>query len=152
MLQPVRGTGSDAQKPAASPGGSTGVQAHSVPHDAGVHRTVLVVDDHPAFRAGLREMLATSRFEIVGEAHDAASAIAAVESLRPDVVLLDIILPDRDGLMVAADLTRRPSPPSIILLSSRDAADYGSRLGAVRVRGFIQKGDLSVAALEALLP
>jgi len=116
-----------------------------------MHRTVLVVDDHPAFRAGLREMLAASRFVIVGEAHDAAAAVAAVEVLQPDVVLLDIILPDRDGLTVAADIARRPSPPIIILLSSRDAADYGSRLRAVSVRGFIQKGDLSIAALEALL-
>jgi DNA-binding NarL/FixJ family response regulator len=127
------------------------VRSSPVPHDAGVQRTILVVDDHPAFRAGLRELLQTSRFDVVGEAHDASSAIAAVEALRPDIVLLDIILPDRDGITVAEELARRPSPPSIILLSSRDAADYGARLAAVTAKGFIQKGNLSIAALEALL-
>jgi DNA-binding NarL/FixJ family response regulator len=139
------------EEPWTNPGGSPGVVLDTVPHDARVRCTVLVVDDHPAFRAGLREMLAASRFEIVGEAHDAASALAAAEALHPELVLLDVMLPDRDGLAVAMDLARSESPPDVVLLSSRDALDFGTRLRSAAARGFIQKGDLSLATLEALL-
>jgi DNA-binding NarL/FixJ family response regulator len=115
-----------------------------------VARTVLIVDDHASFRTWARAVLQGEVFEVVGEAGDGASAIAEAERLRPDVVLLDIRLPDTDGFEVARRLVR-DAALAVVLVSSRDASDYGSRIEQSPVAGFIPKADLSGAALEALL-
>ena len=70
-------------------------------------RTVLIVDDHPSFRASARAMLESEGFDVVGEAADGASALEAVDALAPDVVLLDVQLPDMTGFDVCAELERR---------------------------------------------
>ena len=70
-------------------------------------RTVLIVDDHPSFRASARAMLESEGFDVVGEAADGASALDAVDALKPDVVLLDVQLPDMTGFDVCAELERR---------------------------------------------
>jgi DNA-binding NarL/FixJ family response regulator len=111
-------------------------------------RTVLIVDDHPSFRASARMLLESEGFDVIGEAENGLAAIDAVHELAPDLVLLDVQLPDIDGIEVAARLTRNGSAPAIILTSSRDLADLGTLGGA---RGFIPKSELSGAALEALL-
>ena len=112
---------------------------------------VLIVDDHAGFRATARRLLEAEGYAVVGEAADGAGALAAVDDLRPDVVLLDVQLPDLDGFEVASRLTSAPSAPAVVLVSSRDGADYGSLAGDSGARGFIAKSDLSGAALEALL-
>ena len=112
--------------------------------------TVLIVDDHAAFRASARALLEAEGFEVVGEAADGAGAVEAVAVLRPAIVLLDIQLPDLDGLAVAEQLARVPEAPSVVLISSRDAAAYGPRLQATPARGFIPKSGLSGEALAAL--
>lgn len=89
---------------------------------------VLIVDDHGDFRASARALLEADGFEVVGEAADGAEALVATASLRPNVVLLDIQLPGRDGFAVAEDLARGPEPPVVVLISSRDAAVYALRL------------------------
>jgi CheY-like chemotaxis protein len=114
-------------------------------------RTILIVDDHPSFRASARMLLEAEGFDVIGEAEDGASALRAVEELRPDVVLLDVQLPDIDGLEVAARLSQNGSGPAIVLTSSRDLADLGLVRERSPVRGFIPKAELSGAALEALL-
>jgi DNA-binding NarL/FixJ family response regulator len=114
-------------------------------------RTVLIVDDHPSFRTSARMLLESEGFEVIGEAQDGASALRAVEELRPDVVLLDVQLPDIDGIEVAARLSENGSGPAIVLTSSRDLADLGLVRERSPVRGFIPKAELSGAALEALL-
>ena len=114
-------------------------------------RTVLIVDDHPSFRASARMLLESEGFKVIGEAEDGASALRAVEELRPDVVLLDVQLPDIDGIEVAARLSENGSGPAIVLTSSRDLADLGLVRERSPVRGFIPKAELSGAALEALL-
>jgi DNA-binding NarL/FixJ family response regulator len=116
-----------------------------------VRRTVLIVDDHDEFRSSARALLEAEGFAVVGEAADGAEAIAAVAALRPAVVLLDIQLPGRDGLAVAEGIAEGTDPPAVVLISSRDAAVYGSRLGRTPARGFIAKGELSGAALAGLL-
>jgi DNA-binding NarL/FixJ family response regulator len=116
-----------------------------------VRPTVLIVDDHDAFRASARELLEAEGFTVVGEAADAEAALDAVAALRPDVVLLDIQLPDADGLAVAEALAGRAGPPAVVLVSSRDAAAYGPRLAEAPARGFIAKSALSGAALATLL-
>jgi DNA-binding NarL/FixJ family response regulator len=112
---------------------------------------VLIVDDHAPFRALARRLLTADGFEIIGEAADGASAIDAVRALRPDVVLLDVQLPDVDGFRVAEELTDEPPSPAIVLVSSRSGSDYGSRLTASPARGFIPKADLSGAGLQRVL-
>ena len=87
---------------------------------------VLIVDDHASFRRLARRMLCASGFTVVGEAIDAASALAAAASARPDVVLLDIVLPDRSGLLVARELVRAADPPRVVLISSRSRSDFGA--------------------------
>jgi len=96
-------------------------------------------------------LLTTEGYEVVGEADDAASALVAASALRPQLVLLDIQLPDGDGFQVAAELAARPTPPVVVLISSRHAADYGDRLRGAHARGFLTKSQLSGPALRALL-
>ena len=116
-----------------------------------VRPTVLIVDDHPAFRSLARALLESEGFAVVGEAEDGASAIAAVEALRPAVVLLDVQLPDLDGFEVAERLAARADAPAVVLVSTRSAAAYGARLETTLARGFIPKTSLSGAALTALV-
>jgi DNA-binding NarL/FixJ family response regulator len=113
--------------------------------------TVLIVDDHPAFRESASALLEEEGFVVVGEAADGDEAIGAVERLRPQIVLLDIQLPGSDGFKVAEVLAAGPHPPSVVLISSRDAAAYGSRLEATAAQGFIPKSELSGPALAALV-
>jgi len=115
--------------------------------------TVLIVDDHPSFRTTARTLLEAEGYEVVGEAEDGASALAAVAALRPDVVLLDVQLPDLDGFEVAQRLLARSNgcSPAVVLTSSRDGADFGGLVAESGARGFVPKAELSGAALAALL-
>jgi DNA-binding NarL/FixJ family response regulator len=113
--------------------------------------TVLIVDDHPAFRESAAALLEQEGFVVVGEASEGDEAIAAVERLRPQIVLLDIQLPGLDGFGVAERLAAGPHPPNVVLISSRDAAAYGARLEATAAQGFIPKSELSGSALAALV-
>jgi DNA-binding NarL/FixJ family response regulator len=114
-------------------------------------RTLLIVDDHPSFRCTARALLEADGFEIVGEAEDGASALAAVERLHPDVVLLDVQLPDMDGFRVAELCKPNGSAPQIVLTSSRDAADFGPLVAQCGAVGFVPKAELSGAVLRAVL-
>jgi len=112
---------------------------------------VLIVDDHAPFRASARRLLEAAGFEVVGEAEDAASALAAAETLAPQLVLLDVQLPDLDGFEVAARLTGGGDGPAVVLVSSRDGSDFGPMVLESGARGFIPKGELSGARLAALV-
>ncbi|MEK6250982.1 MAG: response regulator transcription factor [Actinomycetota bacterium] len=113
--------------------------------------TVLIVDDHPSFRASARRMLEAGGYAVVGEAPDGASALAAVRELGPELVLLDIQLPDIDGFEVAERLSGNGGVPAIVLTSSRDSSDFGDAISASPARGFIPKSDLSGEAIAALI-
>src|SRR5262245_26289973 len=91
-------------------------------------RSVLIVDDHAGFRRLARKVLEAGWFRGIGETADGASTLRAVASLRPEVVLLDIVLPDSDGFAVAEALAGVPSPPLVVLTSSRSRDDLGPRL------------------------
>src|SRR5438034_984067 len=78
-------------------------------------RTILIVDDHPSFRRFARRLLEAEGFVVVGEASDGASAVAACRRWRPQLVLLDILLPDIDGFAVADTLADEPQRPVVIL-------------------------------------
>jgi DNA-binding NarL/FixJ family response regulator len=113
--------------------------------------TVLIVDDHATFRASARLLLESEGFEIVGEADDGRSAIEKTETLGPDLVLLDVQLPDIDGFEVATRVTKLDRRPAVILVSSHDSGDFGSLVGACGARGFVAKAELSGPRLRALL-
>ena len=113
--------------------------------------TALIVDDHPSFRHFARKLLDSAGFVVVGDAEDGASAIAAVRALQPDIVLLDVVLPDMTGFDVAKELATQPVRPLVVLTSSRSASDLGSLIRTEHAKGFISKRDLTVAALAALV-
>lgn len=96
-------------------------------------------------------MLAAAGYQVVGEAADGESAARAAADLSPDVVLLDVQLPDITGFEAARRVRSQAVPPAVILISSRDASDYGSRIGRSGAQGFISKSDLSARELEAIL-
>jgi DNA-binding NarL/FixJ family response regulator len=120
-------------------------------HDADM-TSVLIVDDHPSFRASARAILEAEGFDVIGEAQDGKTAEEEIERLHPDVVLLDVQLPDTDGFEICRDcLARNGYNPQIVLVSSRDAADYGELIARSGARGFIAKAELSGEALAALV-
>lgn len=113
--------------------------------------TVLIVDDHPGFRAAARTLLEADGFEVIAEAEDAESATVLAAEVKPDLVLLDVQLPDIDGFEVARRLTQTSHPPVVILVSTRDRDDYGHEVERTPARGFIGKAELSGARIAALL-
>jgi two-component system nitrate/nitrite response regulator NarL len=110
-------------------------------------RTVLIVDDHARFRRSARALLEYEGFDVVGEAATGEDAVALAADLAPEMLLLDVQLPDFDGFEVAARLRGRAPSPQIVLVSNRDAVDYGAKLAASGVRGFIPKAQLSGESL-----
>lgn len=117
----------------------------------GMRPTVLIVDDHAAFRESASALLEAEGFDVVGAAADGEEAIAEIERLRPEIVLVDVQLPGVDGFAVAERLAETIDPPAVILISSREAHAYGARVGEAPVRGFLPKRSLSGAALAGLV-
>jgi len=105
----------------------------------------IVVDDHQAFRASARRLLEVSGYDVVGEAADGASGLALARELEPELVLLDVALPDMSGFDVADELAGGPC--DIVLVSSRDPTDLGRRVARSGARGFISKERLSEESL-----
>jgi DNA-binding NarL/FixJ family response regulator len=114
-------------------------------------RRVLIVDDHASFRSCARAVLESEGYDVVGEAADGGSAVALAAELEPELVLLDIQLPDIDGFAVAQRLLADDPRVQIVLVSSRDRASYGPLVDESGARGFLSKGELSGVALERLL-
>lgn len=112
---------------------------------------MLIVDDHDGFRSWARRLLEADGFEVVGEASDGRAALAAVDQLSPDLVLLDVQLPDRDGFEVAERLVAVGDSTRIVLVSTRDRVDYAGRLEGSEVLGFITKSELAPGRLRDLL-
>jgi DNA-binding NarL/FixJ family response regulator len=114
--------------------------------------SVLIVDDHPSFRANARALLEAEGFDVVGEAEDGESALSEAARLSPELVLLDVQLPDLDGFEVAARLrSNNGASPEVVLTSSRDGSDFGTLVARSGARGFVPKAELSGEALAALL-
>jgi CheY-like chemotaxis protein len=113
--------------------------------------SVLIVDDHEAFRTSARTLLEAEGFDVVGTAPDGPAAIIASVELAPDLVVLDIQLPGIDGFQVAVELAALPRPPAVVLTSSRAASSFGRLIEAAPVRGFLAKHELSGEALASYL-
>jgi DNA-binding NarL/FixJ family response regulator len=112
--------------------------------------TVLIVDDHAGFRRAARAVLEAEGYDVVAESATGGEALEAAERVQPTLVLLDIGLPDIDGIEVAARLTTADRELAVVLTSSRDAADYWSLLERSGARGFIPKAEICGAAVAAL--
>ena len=117
--------------------------------DLCVKASVLIVDDHPAFRASARSLLEGEGYEVVAETGSGESAVELALELAPDVVLLDVALPDLSGLEVAERLAESRS--KVVLVSSRDPCDFGARFRRTSAVGFIPKDNLSGETLKELL-
>jgi DNA-binding NarL/FixJ family response regulator len=114
-----------------------------------MRRSILIVDDDERFRGITRRLLETEGFDVVGEAQDGEAALAAARELEPDVVLLDIHLPDIDGLEVAERLAAT-NGQAVVLTSTRDESDFGPALHSSGARGFVPKSELSAERIASL--
>jgi DNA-binding NarL/FixJ family response regulator len=112
---------------------------------------VLVVDDDPAFRHLAQRILEASGLAVAGEAETAASALSVAGALRPDAVLVDVGLPDRDGVALARDLVALPWRPRVVLTSTNAEAATASEVRSSGAEAFVPKDELPGAALDDLL-
>jgi DNA-binding NarL/FixJ family response regulator len=112
--------------------------------------TVLIVDDHPGFRSAVRMLLEAEGYQVVAESATGNDALEAAARLHPALVLLDIGLPDVDGIEVAGLLTANGHSPAVVLTSSRDSSDYRPLIERSGARGFIPKAELSGEKIAAL--
>jgi CheY-like chemotaxis protein len=116
-----------------------------------VSRSVLVVDDDPEFRELAGRVLASSGLTVVGEADSVAAALAAAARLEPSAVLVDVELPDGDGVALARELAALPWGPRVVLTSidgEITTTEDARRAGAT---AFLNKADLPNAPLAKLL-
>ena len=113
--------------------------------------TTLIVDDHALFRSTARMLLESEGYVVVGEAADGAEAVASAAALHPDLVVLDVQLPDTTGFEVSRQLARDGFNGRVVLVSSRAASEYGELVSDSGAIGFIRKDQLSGAALARLL-
>jgi DNA-binding NarL/FixJ family response regulator len=111
--------------------------------------TILIVDDHASFRECARSLLEAEGYEVVGEAENGVAALRLAQEVHPDVVLLDVHLPDLDGFEVADRLRQLDPAPDVVLTSSRD--DYAALVGESAARAFVRKDELSGDTLAAAL-
>ena len=113
--------------------------------------SVLVVDDDPAFRRLAQRLLATFGLAFAGEADTVAAAMTAADSLRPDAVLVDVGLPDGDGIALARDLVALPWRPRVVLTSTDADAASATDVRRSGAEAFVPKEQLPNAALHRLL-
>lgn len=115
-------------------------------------RRLLIVDDDPRFRQLMKLLLADApEFEVVGEAHKGSSALTVAREVGPDVILLDVNLPDTTGFELAPQLSAEAESASIVMTSSRGDDTYEQLAQEAGASGFVPKEELSAAALARAL-
>jgi two-component system, NarL family, response regulator len=113
---------------------------------------ILVVDDHMIVRVGLRTVISEEEdMEVVAEAEDGPGALAAWEAHRPDVILLDLRLPDVSGADLITQIRQRDPAAKILVLTSYDADEDIYRAVQAGARGYLLKGTLPDGVLEAAI-
>jgi DNA-binding NarL/FixJ family response regulator len=116
-----------------------------------VATSVLVVDDDAPFRDTARELLCERGYLVVGEAATVREAQTAVTALDPDALLLDIALPDGDGIALATELSKAASGPRVLLTSSDDLLAPPEQVERCGASGFVPKSELPSADLDLFL-
>jgi DNA-binding NarL/FixJ family response regulator len=114
--------------------------------------SVVLVDDHPSFRRSARRLLTSAGYNVLGEAATGAEAVAVAKALDPDLVLLDVLLPDCTGFDIVDQLVTASGRPLVVLVSSRSEWEFAGRLAASSAHAFITKSDLSPEALARVIP
>jgi len=112
--------------------------------------TAVVIDDHLAVRDMTRRLIEAAGHRVLGEAATAAEGIEVVRELDPDVVVLDIVLPDQSGFDVARTLKDDGTDATIVLMSSHELDDLGGSVEESGADAFISKSDISLDSLRAL--
>jgi DNA-binding NarL/FixJ family response regulator len=117
-------------------------------------KSVLLVDDHPLFREGVKSLIARSaHFEVVGEADNAAGGLSRAVSLRPDLVVMDLSLPDGSGIDVTRDISSRLPTTRVLIMSMHSKIDHITKAFQAGARGYVVKqsaADRRIQALEAV--
>jgi DNA-binding NarL/FixJ family response regulator len=116
-----------------------------------MRRRLLIVDDNPDFCRLAQLLLEMDGYEVVGAEHDGASGLAAAEALSPEVVLLDVNLPDVSGFDLATQLTREHPSAIVLLTSTHDREDFERLALDSGAHGFISKAELTPLELDRLL-
>ena len=111
--------------------------------------SVLIVDDHAGFRRRASQLLVACGLVVVGEAGDGADALRLHRRLHPDLVLLDVQLPDVDGIALIPLLLAEHPAGRVVLVSARDRSSYGDRLPAHQP--FLRKDELTGPAIHDVL-
>jgi DNA-binding NarL/FixJ family response regulator len=113
---------------------------------------VLLVDDSPLFLASVAQLLSAAEgIEIIGQCLSGYDALGEVETLRPDVVLLDIAMPGKDGIQTAKEIKALPRAPRVVLVTLYDSEEYRHAALAARADAFIAKTDFGTQAVPLLL-
>jgi DNA-binding NarL/FixJ family response regulator len=113
--------------------------------------SVLIVDDDPAFRELAERLLVAAGLDVVGQADSAGAGLCAARAIKPEAILLDVMLPDGDGVGPASDLASLPWRPRVLLTSSSPDALRPEEFDSIGVVGFVPKNELPDAPLERLL-
>jgi DNA-binding NarL/FixJ family response regulator len=112
---------------------------------------ILLADDHGIVRQGTKLLLEKeSDLEVVGEAEDGRTAVEMVEKLQPDIVVMDIAMPQLNGLDASAQITRRHPDIGVIILSMHDEEDYLVRALSAGVRGYLLKDTAQIDLVRAV--
>jgi len=119
------------------------------------HKSVLIVDDHPLFREGLKFIIGRNeRFKVVGEAENAAGALREAKKLNPDIVLVDISLPDKSGIQLTYELKKQQPQVMIMIVSMHSKIDYIAEAFQAGAKGYVAKESAAerlVQGLEAIV-
>jgi DNA-binding NarL/FixJ family response regulator len=112
---------------------------------------VLIVDDQLPFREASRMVVEmTDGFEVSGEAENGEQAIALVEELKPDLVLMDVQMPGIDGIETTRRITSVPHPPVVIVMSTHESGDYVDMATAAGAVGFVPKSQFGLDTLDEM--
>ncbi len=114
-------------------------------------KSVLIVDDHPLFREGLKYIIGRNeRFKVVGEAENAAGALHEAKKLNPDIILVDISLPDKSGIQLTYELKKQQPQVMIMIVSMHSKIDYIAEAFQAGAKGYVAKESAAERLVQGL--